>query len=258
MLCLRSEVKTLYRKTMCVFTSIFCLLKSLNFSADSIVSLRSGNGWVCSQQKHLGMWNSFQARDMCVNWLSLWEVLVESGASLSEPAHAELFELSILLSSVELLACEPEWYLKTINGKCCRGSPSARLQPGITWQPAPWCWQTDSSSIIKPLVRLNTASCLWCSEHKAAKSLFFACPWLVTSCNPGLGWLSCCTGAVCACSAGADLAWARLWNGQSLKVPSKLNCCVCLCSAQHAEVLIFQQEMSAFCSSHENAFSTSG
>lgn len=33
---------------------------------------------------------------------------------------------------------------------------------------------------------------------------------------------------------------------------------VILCSAQHAEVLIFQQEMSAFCSSHENAFSTSG
>lgn len=196
---------------------------------------------------------------ICVwTWVLLWEVSVESGASLSEPAHTELFELSILPSLVELLACEPEWYLNTINGKCCRGSPSARLRPGISWQSTTWCWQTDSSSIIKALVRLNTASCLWCSEHNAANSLFFACPWLVTSCNPGLGPLSCCTRAVCMCGAVADPAWAGGWKGQSPEVPSRLNCCVILCSAQHAEVLIFQQEMSAFCSSHENIFSTSG
>lgn len=97
--------------------------------------------------------------EICV-WTQvlLWEVLVESGASLSEPAHTELFELSILLSSVELLACEPEWYLNTINGKCCWGSPSTRLGAGISWQSTSQCWQTDSSSIIKPLVRLNIAS----------------------------------------------------------------------------------------------------
>lgn len=95
--------------------------------------------------------------EICV-WTQVlfWEVLVESGASLSEPAHTELCELSILLSSVELLACGPDWYLSTINGKCCRGSPSARLGAGIAWQPTSQCWQTDSSSIIKPLVRLNT------------------------------------------------------------------------------------------------------
>lgn len=46
---------TFTERQMSVFISIFCLIKSLNFTVDSIVTLRSGNGWICLHQEHFGM-----------------------------------------------------------------------------------------------------------------------------------------------------------------------------------------------------------
>lgn len=152
---------------------------------------------------------SFRDQDLCVN-LSL-ALRGFSGIccfSLWACSHTELFELSILLSSVDLLAAEPKWYLNTINGKRCWDSPFAQLRLGIIWQLTTWFWQTDSLSIIKTLIRLNTASCLQCSEHKAANSLFFACPWLVTSCNCDLVQLSyCIKGVYVQCCSWPWLSW---------------------------------------------------
>lgn len=134
--------------------------------------MRSDNSWIYLHWKYSERWNSFQDQNLCVNLsLSLRDFSGICCFSLWACSHTELFELSILLSSVDLLASEPKWYLNTINGKCCWGSPFARLRLGTIWQLTTWFWQTDSSSIIKSLIRLNTASCLQCSEHKAASPI---------------------------------------------------------------------------------------
>lgn len=71
--------------------------------------------------------------------------------------------------------------------------------------------------------------CLQCSEHKASSSLFFVCPWPVTSCSHDLVQLSCCVDDVYVqcCS------WLCLSKGLGQMVSRDPFWPQCLCDSVH-------------------------